>query len=451
MNVSQNNIDALNAKLQVKITPADYSEKVDKAIKKYSKQANIPGFRPGCAPVGMIKKRFGKDFLAEEINRLISEALYNHIKDNKVEILGEPLPSEGFTAPEIVDGAEMEFSFDIAIAPKLDAKIDGAKLNYYTIDIDDKMVDQQIAAYRGRFGSYVKADKSEAKDVLKGTIVELDEKGKEKADGVKTENALLSPNYMKDNDEQGKCLGKAVGESFVFNPAKAFASSEAEIASLLTIDREAAKNFASDCKFTISEITRYAEAEMNQEFFNKCFGDDVVKSEDELKAKIKEELAAGFVGDSDFKLLLDTRDYILNKCKDAQFPEAFLKRWLLEANKEMTAEKIDEEYPKMIEDLKWQIVRDAICVEAGVKIEKADIEAAAKKSAKERFAQYGMIGVPDEILASYVKEMLENKDGAKDAAERAGQEKLIEVIKGKAAIKNSTISRDEFQKFFEQK
>ena len=446
MNVTQNNIDAVNATLLVTVSNADYAEKVNKAIKDFCKKANMPGFRKGCVPAGLVKKMYGKGLLAEEVNKLVSNSLYDYIKDNNLNILGEPLPTEGFAAPSLVEGEDFTFSFDIALAPEVKVEWNGS-VPYYTIDVDQTLIDKQVAAYRGRYGKYVQADAVEEKDVIKGELVELNEDGSVKEDGIKVENAMLSPNYMKDSDEKAKVLGVAKEASFVFNPAKAYVN-EAEIASLLQIK---AKEFTANCQFTVKEITRFAEAEMNQEFFDASFGKDTVKTEEEFYAKIKEGLQEQFVADSDIKFVIDLREYALNQLKDVQFADATLKRWLKLNNEKMTDEEIAAEYPKMIEDLKWQMVKDGIAKENNVKLEKEDIEAVAKRSAKAQFAQYGMLNVPEDILANYVEEMLKDQNGARNAAERASENKVVAIIKEKVSIENKTVSFNEFNKFFEGK
>lgn len=449
MNVTQNNIDAVNATLLVTVSNADYAEKVNKAIKDFCKKANMPGFRKGCVPAGLVKKMYGKGLLAEEVNKLVSNSLYDYIKDNNLNILGEPLPTEGFAAPSLVEGEDFTFSFDIALAPEVKVEWNGS-VPYYTIDVDQTLIDKQVAAYRGRYGKYVQADAVEEKDVIKGELVELNEDGSVKEDGIKVENAMLSPNYMKDSDEKAKVLGVAKEASFVFNPAKAYVN-EAEIASLLQIKAEEAKEFTANCQFTVKEITRFAEAEMNQEFFDASFGKDTVKTEEEFYAKIKEGLQEQFVADSDIKFVIDLREYALNQLKDVQFADATLKRWLKLNNEKMTDEEIAAEYPKMIEDLKWQMVKDGIAKENNVKLEKEDIEAVAKRSAKAQFAQYGMLNVPEDILANYVEEMLKDQNGARNAAERASENKVVAIIKEKVSIENKTVSFNEFNKFFEGK
>lgn len=451
MSVIQNNIDLVNATLTVKVSNQDYAEKYDKALKNSRKKVNMPGFRPGMAPIGLVKKMYGQSILVDEINKIVSEELYNYINENKLNILGEPLPNENSKVESFNEGDDFEFIFDIALAPELKVEWNkNVKLPFYNIEVDEKLTEKQVDAYRGRFGKYVPAEKVEEKDVIKGELVELNADGSVKEGGVKVEKAILSPGYMKDKDEQAKVLGKAVGENFVFNPAKAFVN-ENEIASLLQIDKEVAKSFNSDCQFTISEITRFAHAELDQELFDASFGKDAVKTAEEFRAKVKAGLEEQFVGDSDIKFSIDIREWVLSQLKDVKFADAFLKRWLKNTNNEMTEEAIEAEYPKMIEDLKWQMVKDQLVKDAEIKVERADIEAAARSAAKMQFIQYGMLNVPEDILANYVQEMLKDKNGLRNAADQAANNKFIAVVKEKVTIENKNISFEEFNKFFENK
>ncbi|MBP5259156.1 MAG: trigger factor [Paludibacteraceae bacterium] len=450
MNVSQNNKDSVNATLSVHIAPADYAEKWEQSLKNFRKKANMPGFRPGCVPVGLVKKMYGRELLAEEVNRILSTALYDYIKEKNLNILGEPLPTEGVPAPTIEEGAEMDFSFDIALAPEF--KIDLTKKNkvkYYTIQVAQDMVDKQVSALRGRFGNYVPADQVEEKDVVKGELVELDGT-KVKEDGVKNEGAILSPNYMKSKTEQKKVIGKKVGETFKFNPRKAY-DNDAEVGSLTGLKGEDAKNFNADCQFTVKEITRFAEAELNQDFFDKAYGKGNVKSEKELNEKVKSDLAGQFVADSDIKFLLDMRSLVLGKMKDLVFPDDFLKRWLKASNEKLTDAQIEEEYPKMIEDLKWQLAKDQLAQENGIKIEEADVRATAKRLAKAQFVQYGMFNAPDDILENYADSMIKDKEGIRQATDRALEDKVVAALKEKITLDNAEVSFEEFNKLFETK
>ncbi len=451
MNVLQSNIDNVNALLKVQVSKADYSEKVEKSLKDFRKKANMPGFRPGTVPVSLVKKMYGKSMLAEEINKLVSEALYNFIQENNLSILGEPLPAEDSTFPDFDNDEDFEFSFDIALAPELELSLSAKnKVKYYDIIVSQDMIDKQVSAYKSRFGKYTVADKVEEKDVIKGELIELTANGSPKEGGIRVDSAVLSPAYMKDKKEQAKVVGLAKDAQFTFNPSKAFDNNEAEIASLLQINKDNVKNCTSDFSFTIKEITRYAEGELNQELFDAAMGKDKVKTEEEFVAKIKEALQQQLIADSDVKFSIDMKDLIVSQLADVKFPDVFLKKWLKISNPKLDEEAIEKDFPKMLEDLRWQLAKDKIGKENDLKLEQADIEAVAKKSALAQFAQYGMLNVPDEILEGYVKDMLKNKDAAKSVAERAIDDKIFEILKTKVSLVNTEISMEDFNKMFEK-
>ena len=449
MNVSQNNIDQVNAVLSIQVKKADYTEKVEKSLKDYRKKANMPGFRPGTVPLGLIKKMYGKAILAEEINKLVSESLYDHIQKNNIPVLGEPLPSENAPVPNFDTQEDFDFSFDIALAPEINLNLTTKnKVTLYNIAVSDEMVAKQVDAYKGRFGKHAPADKVEEKDVVKGELVELLPNGDINENGIKVENALLSPAYMKDKKEQAKVIGLALESQFRFNPAKAF-ESETEIASLLQVSKEIAADCKADFLFTIKDITRYVEAQMNQDLFDAALGKDVVSSEAEFIDKIKESLKAQFAVDSEFKLSIDMKELVVKQLEGLAFPDVFLKRWLKVSNENLTEDAIEQEYPKMIEDLKWQLAKDKVAKENELKLEKEDVEAVAKQAAKAQFAQYGMMNVPDDVLDGYVKDMLKNKDAAKNITERAVEQKTIDALKTKVTIVSKEISFEDFNKLFE--
>lgn len=449
MNVSQNNIDQVNAVLNIVINKADYTEKVEKSLKDYRKKANMPGFRPGTVPLGLIKKMYGKAMLAEEINKLVSESLYDHIQKNNLPVLGEPLPTENAPVPNFDTQEDFEFSFDLALAPEINLVLTAKnKVTQYDIIVSQDMVDKQVEAYKGRFGKHVSADKVEEKDVVKGEMVELLENGDINANGLKVENAILSPTYMKDKKEQAKVIGLAKDAQFRFNPTKAF-ENETEIASLLQVTKEVARECSADFLFTIKEITRYADAEMNQDLFDAALGKDVVTSDADFFEKIKEGLKVQFATDSEFKLTMDMKELVVKQLEGTIFPDAFLKRWLQISNENLTEDAIEKEYPKMIEDLKWQLAKDKIAKENDLKLEKEDVEAVAKQAAKAQFAQYGMMNVPDDVLVGYVQDMLKNKDTAKNITDRAVEQKTIDALKTKVSIVSKEISFEDFNKFFE--
>lgn len=449
MNVSRKDIDQNNAVITISVAKEDYAEKVDKALRDYRRKANMPGFRPGKVPLNLIKKMYGNAVKAEEINNVVSENLVKYIEDNDLPILGQPLPNET-EQPEIDFDTqdEFEFSFDIGLAPEFEVTLDGKdKVTYYEIEVTDEMIDNQIKSYTSRFGKYEQVDEVEEKDMVKGLVVEL-ENGTAKEGGISAENAVLTPAYMKDEEQKALFVGKKIGDKVVFNPAKAY-ENETEISSFLNVDKEAVKDLTSDFEMEIQGITRYIESEVNQELYDKVFGEGNVKSDEEFRAKITEGIKVNLTADSEYKFNIDARDMYVAKFKDLTFPKEFLKRWLLVNNKEMTAEKVDEDYPKMIEDLIWHLVKDKIAKDNEVKIEYPDVVEYAKKVARAQFAQYGMVGLGDEVIENYANDMLKQEETMRNFIDRAAEEKVLAIIREKVTLDKKSISIEDFNKLFE--
>lgn len=452
MNVSLTNVDSVNAIIQISVAKADYQEKLDSALKNFRKKANVPGFRPGTVPVGMVKKMYGKSILAEEINKLVGESLYGYIQENKLNILGEPLPNqEKQQAVDFAVEGDYEFFFDIALAPEIKLSFTKKdKIAYYKIDINEEQVDKQIESYKANYGKYEKVeDGSKETDLIRGVITELDG-GQAKENGIVVEAGIVMPSYIKDEAEQANFVGVKSGDVVTFNPGKAYAGNEAEIASLLHINKNEIAAISPEFSFAVTEITRYKEAELDQELFDKVFGAGVVKTDGEFKAKVKETISEQFAPDSDYKFLLDAKELLLNKVGELQFPDAFLKRWLLASGEERTVESIEESYPKIIEDLKFHLIKEQIAKDNNLNVESDDVKAIAMQTARAQFAQYGMMGLPDEMVENYANDMLKNKDNARNLLDRAMENKIIESLKSTLAIEEKIVTIDEFRKFFEK-
>lgn len=400
--------------------------------------------------MGMVKKMFGKSALAEEVNKLISENITAYIRDNHLHILGEPLPSETEQTKVDFDTQEdFEFCFDVALAPEINIELSKAdKLPYYQIKIDDEMVDKQLEAYQANFGTYKEVEDVEEKDLVKGTLAEL-ENGTPKEGGIVVEDAVLMPMYVKEETEKAKFVGAKKHSVVVFNPHKAYEGAEAEIASFLKIDKEQVAAHTGDFSFEIKEVTRHANAELNQELFDKVFGKDVVTSEEEFKNKIREALAEQFTPQSDFKFLTDARDLLVQKAGELSFADDLLKRWLLAADEKNTKEKIDEEYPHIVEDLTYQLIREKLVVDNGLKVENADLEDFAKRVAKAQFAQYGMLSVPEDVLGNYAKDLLKNKQTFQNIFNRAMEEKMAGWLKEQIELDVKEVTLDEYNKLME--
>lgn len=450
MNISKENIDALNAVIKLTVEKEDYAGRVDNVLKDYRKRVNMPGFRAGKVPMGVVKKMYGKAVIADEVNKLVSEKIHNFIVDEKLDLLGEPLPSE---TQEIIDfdtAEKFDFSFDVALAPEVDVKLTKReKLPYYSVAISDEMFNQQKDAITGRFGKSEVVDTVSEKALVKGNFAQL-ENGEVKAEGIAPENVVLSMAIIKDEDEKKKLLGAKAGDVIVFDPKKAFPN-DSEISHLLKITKEEAEALTGDFQYTITEVTEFKNADVNQELFDKAFGEGVVSSEEEFEARIKEDIAKNLEMETEYRFSLDVKEKLMSKV-EVEFPEAFLKRWLLATNREN--EKLDEatleaEMPRFLEDLKWQLIRNSIIKNNEIKIEEADVIEYAKKAAKMQFMQYGLTNVPEEHLVNYAQEMIKQDEQRRQMAEGAMQDKVIAFIKEAVKIEEKEISRDEFNKLFE--
>lgn len=451
MNVSLKNNDATRGIITLEIVKADYAEKVDKNLRSFRQKANIPGFRKGMVPMSMVKKMYGKSVMADEVNKLVSEELFKYIRENNLNILGEPLPNETEQKPIDFDTQEdFEFIFDVAFAPEFDIELNKkTKVPFYKVAISDEMLEQQLDSYRANFGSYDdSATEVAEKDLIKGTVTEL-ENGEPKEGGIVVEDAVLMPMYIKEEGEKAKFMGAQKESVIVFNPIKAYEGAEAEISSFLKIDREQVAETTSDFSFEIKEITSHKPAEMNQELFDKVFGEGVVTTEEEFRNKVRESLAEQFAPQSDYKFMMDIRNVLLKKAGEPAFADDFLKRWLLIANEGNTPEKVEDEYPQIIEDLTYHLIKESLLKKNEIKVEDADIESLAKKVAKAQFAQYGMLSIPDDVLDNYAKDMLKNKETLQNVIDRAVEQKLSEWLKEQVKLEEKEVSVEEFNQLMD--
>ena len=450
MNISLENLDKVSAVLTIKLEKADYADRVETALKKLRKTANLPGFRPGQVPLGLLKKRMGKEVTAEEVNKLLGEKLYGYIKDNNLNVLGEPLPSEN--RQQDIDFDTMEefsFAFDVALAPEFKEELTNADtVDYYDIQVDDKMVDGQVKMYAQRGGSYETVDAYEAKDMVKGLLAELDENGNTKEGGVQVENAVLLPEYMKNDEQKALFNGCKVNDVLVINPYKAYDGHEAEIAALLKIKKEEVAGMTSDFSYQVQEITRFKEAALTPELFEQVFPNGGLKTEEEFRGKIKDILAEQFQADSDYKFILDLRTYLTGKVGKLDYPEAFLKRFMRVSNPGKDEKWVDDNYEKSLEELTWHLIKEQLVKAYGIKVEREDLMNTAKNITKIQFAQYGMINVPDEVLSNYANDMLKKQDQAESLLNRSVENKLAVALKDVVTLNHKEISVEDFNKLF---
>jgi len=449
MKISFENADKVNGQLTIVVEEADYNEKVEKTLKDYRKKANIPGFRPGQAPLSLIKKQVGEQVKMDELNKLVGETIYSYLKDNNIQFLGEPLPSAKQEAQDLAKPAPYTFVFDIAVAPEIDLELtDKDKLDYYEITVDDKLVDEQVDMFASRAGKYEQVEKYQAKDMLKGDMKELNADGSEKEGGIVKEGAVLMPEYIKVDDQKKLFKGLKRGQVVVFNPKKAFPESAIEVSSMLGIGKEEAANVDSDFAFHVLEITRYAKAPVNQELFDAIYGEGAVKDEADFRSKIAEGIANQLVSNSEYKLLQDLRAYCEKKVGKLVFPEEMLKRVM--RTKVKDAKEVDEKFDASLEELKWHLIKERLVKANDVKVNDDDVLDAARLQARIQFAQYGMSNLPDETVDNYAREMLKNRETLDGFVDRAVENKLVEALKKVVKLKKKKISLDDFNKMMEE-
>jgi trigger factor len=451
MNITLNNIDPVNASIKVEVANADYANKVENALKDLRKNAVIPGFRKGMVPKSRIQQMYGKSVLVDEVNKLVSKELYDYIQENNLNILGEPLPAVEERKPLDFDKLDdYEFTFDIALAPQIDVKLTkDDKMPYYTILVTDEMIDKQIENFKANYGAYDQVEEVDGKDLAKGHLIALNENGEPVEDGINFEDAVLMPSFIKDETEKAKFLNAKLNSVIVFNPFKAYEGNEAELSSFLKIKKEEVKDYTGDFSFELKEISRYTPAELNQDLFDKIYEPGTVASEEAFREKIKENIAQQISPESDYKFILDARKLLESKAADVQFPEAFLKRWLLATNTEKTPESVEEDYPRIIEDLRFHLIQEQLAKDNGIKVEEEDIREYAKKATRAQFAQYGMANVPDDLLENYSKEMLKKEETVRNLINKAMEDKLISVLKEQVTLEPKEVTVEEFQKLFE--
>ena len=445
--------DKINGLMTMVIEPADYQEKVEKTLKDYRKKAQVPGFRPGQVPMGMIKRQYGTAVKVEEVNRLISEKLYGYIQENKIQMLGEPLPNEEKQKPQDFEKeGDLEFVFDIAVAPEMKAELSAKdKLTYYDIKVDDKLVDDQVQMYASQAGEFKPAEVFSGNDTITGDLRQLDKDGNTLEGGITTEGAMVMPAYIKDEEQRKLFDGAKPGDIITFNPKKAYPNNDAEVAALLKVQKDDVKDLEADFSYQITEIRHFQPAEVNQALFDRVFGEGTVKDENEFRQKIAETLKPQLQGNSDYKFLMDLRAYVEKKVGDVTFPEALLKRVMIQNNKDKGADYVEKNFEGSIRELKWHLIKEQLVAANDIKVEEDDLKAIAKDAIRQQFAQYGMSNVPDDILENYSAEQMKKRENVEGFVDRAIDQKLIEKLKTVVKLTTKEVSLEDFNKMMQEK
>lgn len=449
MNITKNQVDNLNGVIKIELVKEDYAGRVESALKDYQKKVVIDGFRRGKTPFGIVKKMYGKSLLVEEINKVLGEALSNYIKENDLQILGEPLPNETEQKELDLDGENFEFLYDIALSPEVNAKMSKRdKVPFYTISVDEEMIGKQIENMCKNNGTMIVVDTIEGTEYLKGELIELDADGKAKEGGIRNDDASMSVFYMKDEEAVNAFKGKKVGNEVKFNAPKAFPN-KADFAAMLGVSKAEAEKVDSDFCFIIKEIKRYVDGEVNEELFTKVYGEGVVRDVEEFRAKVKSDCENQLKGHADYRFTVDAKDRLLKKNEDVVLPEAFLKRWIVAVNKDLTAEQVEKDFEGYRDEFKWQLIKSAIVKEAGIKVESDDMKAGAREIAAAQLQQYGLFGLSDEQLDGFAVKLLEDAKQREHLYERALDNKVYAFVKESVKLEDQEISMADFEKLFQ--
>ena len=453
MKISFDCADKINGLLTMTIEPADYQEAVEKTLKNYRKKAQVPGFRPGMVPMGMIKKQYGTAVKVEEVNKILGEKLYEYIQDNKIQMLGEPLPNQEKQVPQDFEkDDELTFVFDIAVAPEFKAELSSEdKIDYYTIKVEDKLIDDQVQMYASQAGEFVKADVFSGNDTITGDLRELDESGNTKEGGIVTESGMVMPAYIKDEDQKKLFDGAKPGDIITFNPKKAYPDNDAEVAALLKVQKEDVKDLTADFSYQITEIRHFQPAPVDQKLFDRVFGEGTVTDEKAFREKIAETIAPQLQQNSDYKFLLDVRKYMEEKVGKLEFPEALLKRVMLQNNKDKGADYVENNFEGSIKELAWHLIKEQLVAANNIKVEDDDLKTVAKEAIRAQFAQYGMSNVPDDVLENYAAEQLKKRENIDNFVSRAIDLKLTETLKNVVKLNQKEVTLEEFNKLMSEK
>jgi len=450
MDISRENIDDLNAILHVKVEKADYEEKVDDVLKDYRKKARVDGFRPGKVPLGIIKKLYYTPVLVDEVNKLVSESIYNYLKDNQIRILGEPLPHKDQEKKvDFQHDEDFEFSFDLGLAPEINMDVTGKdRIPYYKIRVDKKQLEEYKDSLLQRYGEFKPVDKAGKDEMIKGSLVKVDREGQEVENGIRVEDVSISLDMMKDEDQKLLFSGAGSGDEVLFDVKKSFPN-DAELASLLKIDKSEIPLLDGSFKCVIGEVTRYEKAEPGQELYDRLYGEGAVSTEEEFNQRIEEEMEMNYERESEYRFYMDARESIIKKAK-LDLPVEFLKRWIVETNDNLTETQVNEDIEKYKDEFRWQLVKEHLLKKHEIKVTEEEALQTAKGAALNQYMQYGISNVPEDYLENYARQIMSKPEESRKIYDQMAEEKLIGLIKTTARIDDKEVSLDKFRKLYEK-
>lgn len=441
MNISKKDINTQIAELSITLTPADYTDKVETAVKQVQKKIAMPGFRPGKVPVGLVKKQHGKSILVDEVNKLLNEALYKHIQENNIEILGQPMPKDD-SKIDFDNQTEWTFNYELGLTPQFDIKLDNSQsFVYNTVKIDDELVEKYLKDVKRNYGKPSNPEVAEEKDVLYIDIVELDAENNILPGGV-FKSTSIGIDRLKNEVAKKKLIGAKKEDKIVIGANELYDSAVDKSISL-GIDKEIAESFTSNLQLTVRNIARMEDAELNQELFDKLYGAGTVNSEAEFRDKIKSELALMFAQDTDRKFIETVETTLVEKLK-IELPDDFLKRWLLVANdKPITKEQLEKEYPSYANMMKWKLIENKIIKNNDIKVTQDEAKDEAAAYVRSQFARYGQ--VPDETEVTKIAyQILTKQDEAQKIYEGLYSKKVLDVLKTNCKLDTKEVSYNEF-------
>lgn len=444
MNVSRINIDDLNAVLKVEVVAADYMNKWNATIEKYRKTAKIPGFRPGHVPVGLIKKQYGKAALAEELNKLVNDALYNYIKENNIEVLGNPIPKEGTDVTGNFDQPDtFEFEYEIGLSPVINLNLSAKNtFDYNLIDVDDTLIDKQIEDLRRRYGKLSSADEITGNEMLMVQLDELNADNETKEGGI-SNASTISLEFLQDEKIKALFSGKKIGDTVTVNPVE-ISKGSSDLAAMLGVKEENLDGVSDVFRVTINEIKRMEMAELDQELFDKLFGPETVNSEKELRDRIKSDLENMFSNDSERLFTQTVYNHIMDTTV-LSLPDAFLKRWISLSNeKKITSEQIEAEYDAYSKSLKWQLIQGFIFKSNDIQLNNDEVIDFTKGLLVSNYAQYGIPAPDDKELTDSAIRVLSNKEEANRIYDMIAEKKLTNYFKETVKMNEKKVTYDDF-------
>ena len=447
MNVNYEKLDNVNGELTVTIEEKDYADKVSKQLKEIGKKHSEPGFRPGHVPAGLIAKKYGTAVKYDVVNKVVADAVYDYIRENKIHVLGQPIPESGNDFK--IENTEFSFKFKVGVAPEFDNHVNkDLHVPYYKIEVSEETLNSQIEALRQRFARQEPSDVTEPNAVIKGCITELNEDGTVKENGVVMENGIISPAYFKSNDQKKLFEEKKVGDVVVFNPAATCDSNATEMSSMLNIDKADIDAHKGDFNFEIKEIIVAKPAELDQEFFDNALGKDKVHNEEEFRAEVKDLIALNYENDSNYRFTNDAKEAVTKAVGQLELPVEIIKNFLLRQNESLNPENIDEEFDKMREQLEWDLIRDSIAEQFKVQLTQEDMLDEARGVVARQLMQYGPAALTDEIIDRYAQEVLKDEKNREMIGQNALSRKVFEAIKENVTLDNKDVTLEEFQKLF---